>query len=98
MPPEVAQGDWIVEGLIVLSTEPDTDRVGPSRPIRLPAADIARAMNITAAEVLRANRAKRLVLTNKIVPPRGGVGRAMRFRITIGDDLWWEGTLQVEDL
>lgn len=96
VPPEVAAGDWIIDGLVVLSCDPDTDRVGTVRPIRLPARDIARAMNITTDEVFRANREKRLVLTNTAVPPRGA-GRAMRFRVTIGG-LWWEGTMEIEDL
>ena len=89
IPPELGEGDWVVENRIFLTTN-DL----PNSPIqmshagndcfRFQASRIARVMGISVPDIIQANRDGKLGVTNKTIDPRPGTSGAMRFRFVLG--------------
>ena len=97
LPPSLGKGQWVVENAIFLSDEPYAPPPAPEkqstsaiRPLPdganglcFEAARVATVMRISVEDLLEANQAGKLAVSNWEVTPKPGDRKAMRYRFSL---------------
>ena len=97
LPPSLGKGQWVVENAIFLSDEPYAPPPAPEKQstsamrslphgaigLCFEAAHVATVMRISVEDLLEANQAGKLAVSNWEVTPKPGDRKAMRYRFSL---------------